>query len=83
MMGSPRELQQPPTASSCPVEQDLVICVDSSASVGEADFELAKEFLRVLLEELSFPATRVGIIRFEDKHDFFFVPSESLSNAQH
>merc|ERR1719163_2573883 len=50
----------------CPVEQDVVILVDSSACVGEANFKLGKDFLLALLRRLPLPQMHVGVLRFED-----------------
>ena len=51
-------------------ETELVICVDSSASVGRRNFELGREFLLRLLNCLELPETRLAVLRFESKMEW-------------
>merc|ERR1719313_861062 len=50
-----------------PVPLRLVLLVDSSASVGERNFERVKAFLSGLLAELA-PESKVGVLRFESRY---------------
>eukprot|EP00746_Dinoflagellata_sp_MGD_P138367 gnl/MRDRNA2_/MRDRNA2_72019_c0_seq1.p1 gnl/MRDRNA2_/MRDRNA2_72019_c0~~gnl/MRDRNA2_/MRDRNA2_72019_c0_seq1.p1 ORF type:complete len:614 (-),score=113.05 gnl/MRDRNA2_/MRDRNA2_72019_c0_seq1:469-2310(-) len=53
-------------AGTCPVPQDIVFLVDSSASVGSARFERVVQRLADVLVALSRPSSRVGIVQFSD-----------------
>eukprot|EP00931_Biecheleriopsis_adriatica_P075238 TRINITY_DN49154_c0_g1_i1.p1 TRINITY_DN49154_c0_g1~~TRINITY_DN49154_c0_g1_i1.p1 ORF type:complete len:476 (+),score=88.36 TRINITY_DN49154_c0_g1_i1:54-1481(+) len=46
---------------------DLVLCIDSSASMGELNFNKACRFLRRLLTLLEWPETRCALLRFHHK----------------
>jgi len=46
----------------CPL--DIVVCVDSSVSVGQEGFDKSVTFLDRLVKELDFPPLQMGIIRF-------------------
>eukprot|EP00928_Gymnodinium_smaydae_P032015 TRINITY_DN23306_c0_g1_i1.p1 TRINITY_DN23306_c0_g1~~TRINITY_DN23306_c0_g1_i1.p1 ORF type:complete len:854 (-),score=161.23 TRINITY_DN23306_c0_g1_i1:267-2828(-) len=46
---------------------DIVMCLDSSASVGEINFQRMRGFLRRVVGRLDWPETRCGVIRFSSQ----------------
>merc|ERR1719487_970616 len=56
---------------------DLICCIDSSVSVGQADFMKARTFLEYLLLELEMPPVHMGIIQFN--HTFSVISRLSSS----
>ncbi|XP_067940078.1 collagen alpha-6(VI) chain-like [Watersipora subatra] len=63
------QLAQATTPSSgCSTNSaDMVFVVDTSSSVGDANFNLTKSFLRSMMAKLDFSKNRVAIIQFNDK----------------
>lgn len=78
--GSSAQLQKFPRllqsrASSCPVPQDVVFLVDSSATIGAPAFDKIKAFLVDVYQGLQIPPIRSGIIRFWHQHDIIAAMS--------
>lgn len=59
---------------------DLVICIDSSCSVGAEGFRMSIEFAIKLIMELEMPLVQIGIIRFN--HGFTVVSQMTGSKEQ-
>lgn len=46
---------------------DIVFAVDSSSSVGEANFNLTRAFLNLMMEAFDFTKINVGLLKFNDR----------------
>jgi Mg-chelatase subunit ChlD/Ca2+-binding EF-hand superfamily protein len=78
--GSASRLLQLSVNGSCPVPQEILFLVDSSASIGQAEFNKSRAFVVDILQKLVLPPIRSGVIRFEDQYDIVATLSFDKAN---
>ena len=66
MSAPPIPTKPKPVTGCSSIKADMVFAVDTSTSVGEANFNLTKVFLLSMMEKLDFSKINVAVIKFND-----------------
>jgi len=80
---APTTTPDPTLPIPCPTTNDLVIVLDSSGSIGLANFQLLKEFSASLAQAfVSTPTSRLGFAVYSETVDVAIDLGESLTNDE-